>query len=171
MASDRTQEQNSNALSPNESWGLANPFSMMRRFSNEVEHMFDDFWSPRRRPGSWRTPVVADRWAPDIEMFERKGELVLRADLPGLTRDDVKVELSDGSIVIHGERKAERETTERGYYACERTYGSFYRAVPMPEGVKVDDAKASFKNGVLEVTVPAPRLPERHGRQLEIRSA
>jgi HSP20 family protein len=72
-------------------------------------------------------------------------------------------------LVIQGERKEEKERKEKGYYASERSYGVFYRAILLPEGVKADEAKATFKDGVLEIAMPAGKLPEKHGRQLEIK--
>ena len=107
-------------------------------------------------------------WSPQIEMFERDNELVLRADLPGLTKDDVKVELADGGITIEGERKNEHDEKGEGYYRSERSYGKFYRRLPMPDGVDPEDAKATFSNGVLEVTMPAPKHAGRKSRRLEI---
>jgi HSP20 family protein len=147
------------------------PFTTMRRLSEEMERMFDDVWAPRRVPSLWRGLGTLEHWAPDIEMFERKGELVVRADLPGLTRDDVKVEITDSELTIQGERKEEKEQKEKGYYASERSYGAFYRCVALPEGAKADEAKASFKDGVLEVTMPAPKVPERHGRQIDVKAS
>ena len=147
-----------------------NPFTLMRRLSDDMERIVEDTWGARRFPRLFRALDLSDtRWTPDIEAFERKGEFVVRADLPGMTKDNVKVEVSDGALVIQGERKEEKEQKEKGYYAAERSYGAFYRALPLPEGVKIDEAKATFKDGVLEIVVPAGKLPEKHGRQLEIK--
>jgi HSP20 family protein len=170
MASERTQEQERGEISRYEPGMLANPFSMMRRLSNDIERMFEDVWGTRRVPSLWRGTGMTERWAPDIEVFDRKGELVVRADLPGMTKDEVKVEIADGNLTIQGERREEKERSEKGYYTCERAYGTFFRSIALPEGARVDEAKASFKNGVLEVTMPAPRMAETHGRQLEIKS-
>jgi HSP20 family protein len=169
MAIERSQPRETGALSRYEPPVGTSPFSMMRRLSNEIDRMFDDIWGGRRSSGLFRGASGTGMWAPDVEVFERKNELVVRADLPGLTKEDVRVEVSDGSLVIHGERKEEQEKSDKGYYLCERSYGSFYRTVPLPEGIKADDARASFKEGVLEITIPAPKLTEKHGRQLEIK--
>jgi len=142
----------------------------MRRLSDDMERIFEDTWGVRKFPKLFRGLELAEsRWAPVIEAFERKGEFVVRADLPGMTKDNVKVEVTDGELVIQGERKEEKEQKEKGYYASERFYGTFYRAVPLPEGVKADEAKATFKDGVLEIAMPAAKVPEKHGRQLEIK--
>ena len=147
-----------------------NPFTLMRRLSDDMERIVEDTWGARRLPRLFRALEPPDtRWTPTIEAFERNGEFVVRADLPGMTKENVKVEVSDGALVIQGERKEEKEQKDKGYYACERSYGAFYRALPLPEGVKPDDAKATFKDGVLEIAMPAGKPPEKHGRQVEIK--
>ena len=148
----------------------ANPFTLMRRLSDDMERIVEDTWGVRGLPRLFRALELPDtKWTPDIEIFDRKGEFVVRADLPGMIKDDVKIEISNGELVIQGERKEEKEQKEKGYYACERSYGAFYRALPLPDGVKTDEAKATFKDGVLEIAMPAGKLPEKHGRQLEIK--
>ena len=91
-----------------------------------------------------------------------------RIDLPGMRKEDVKVEVTDGHLAISGERKSEAEEKKENYYRCEREYGSFYRAVPLPEGVKLEDVKASFTDGVLEVSVPMPAKTESKARTVPI---
>ena len=142
----------------------------MRRLSADMERVFEDTWGVRKFPRLFRGFDLAEtRWTPDIEAFDRKGVFVVRADLPGMTKDNINVEMLDNQLVIRGERKEEKEQKEKGYYASERSYGAFYRALPLPEGVKSDEAKATFKDGVLEIAMPAGKAPEKHGRQLEIK--
>lgn len=141
------------------------PFGMMRRFFDDVDRMFEGFGTPtleRFRP--WTTSAV---FAPNVEVYERDGKLVISADLPGLNKDDVKVEISEDAVLIEGERKYEHEEKEEGVYRSERSYGKFQRQIPLPEGVKTDSATANFKNGVLEITMEAPNLVKTR-RQLEI---
>ena len=144
------------------------PFSFMKRFGEEMDRLFGDF-TPGR---NWIPPALAEvtgaNWAPQVEMFERDGELVVRADLPGLTKDDVKVEFTDDGLTIEGERRSEEEEKGEGYYRSERSYGKFFRRLPLPEGVKADNASATFRDGVLEVTMEAPRHEQRKPRTLEI---
>jgi len=138
------------------------PFGIMRRFSEEMDRLFGGTLASRA------TDLVGGRWSPQVEMFERDNNLVVRADLPGMTKDDVKLELTDDGISIEGERRDENEEHGDGFYRSERTYGKFYRRIPLPEGVKVDNANATFNNGVLEVTMPAPKHEQRKVRHLEI---
>lgn len=107
-------------------------------------------------------------WAPNVEMKEQDGELIIRADLPGLAKDDVKVEVAPDAITLEGERKKTHEETNAGYYRSEVTYGSFYRYLPLPEGVQPDTAKATFKDGVLEVRIQAPKRQVPEPKRLEI---
>jgi len=103
-----------------------------------------------------------------IDVFERDHHLVTKVDLPGLKKDEVKVEVTDNFLTISGERKAEKEEKREGYYRSERSYGSFHRQIPLPEGAKTDTATAEFKDGVLEIAMQAPeRKPL--ARQLTIK--
>jgi len=107
------------------------------------------------------------QWAPPIEVLERDHQLVVRAELPGLSKDDVKVEVMDDMLTIAGERRDEHEENRQGYRHSERRYGRFFRRLPLPEGVKAEDIRATFQNGVLEITMPAPQ-PEPRGRRIEV---
>ena len=149
-------------------WGWdASPLRAMQRMADEMDRMFDDFGFGRRGSpqSSWREAGAAI-WAPDVEVFQKNNELTIRADLPGLRREDVTVDITDNEVCIQGERKHEKEEEREGYYRSERGYGSFSRVIPLPEGTITDQAKATFKDGVLEITMPAP--PTSKGRRLEI---
>ena len=142
------------------------PFNALRRFADDIDRMFDDFDFGR----GWSSPLwretAADLWAPEVEVFQKNDQLIVRADLPGLTKDEVSVEVTDNAVTIQGERKREHEEEREGFYRTERSYGSFYRVIPLPEGAITDQAKANFKDGELEVTLPAP--PATKGRRLQI---
>jgi HSP20 family protein len=151
------------------------PFGLMNRFAEEMDRLFEDFGMGR----SWLAPRFGREfgprgemgqalWSPQIEVFEREGQLVVRADLPGLNKDDIKVDITDDALTIQGERKQEHEEKREGYYRSEHSYGSFYRSIPLPEGVNAEEAKANFRDGVLEITIPAPQREQRR-RQLEIK--
>jgi HSP20 family protein len=151
------------------------PFSMLERFADEVDRVFDQFglgrsWIAPRQRGRWFTPLSGiEAWAPDVEVYQRNNDLVVRADLPGMKKDDVSIDVTDGALTISGERRQEQETDRGGVYRSERSYGSFCRTIPLPEGAIADQAKATFKDGVLEVTMPAPPEQVTRGRRLEIK--
>lgn len=147
------------------------PFTMMNRLADEMERMFEDYgirrgWlGPRFR--SSEGELGQTMWSPQIEIFERGGQFIVRADLPGMTKDDVKVDITDEGLIIQGERKHEHEEESEGWHRSERSYGSFYRNISLPEGVKAEDAKANFRDGVLEISMPAPQRDARR-KQIEI---
>jgi HSP20 family protein len=106
-------------------------------------------------------------WSPQIDVFNRNGQFVVRADLPGMTRNDVKVEISDEAITLQGERRFEHEENKEGLYRAERSYGSFYRTIPLPQGVSGEGATATFNSGVLEIALKAPQQQGK-SRRVEI---
>ena len=153
---------------------MANPFQMMRRFTRDMERLFENFQG-FGSPNFFMTDFTPFRielenveWVPQIEVLQKNGQFMVRADLPGLTKDDVKVEVTDNLLTISGERKEEKEEKREGFYRSERSYGSFYRQIPLPEGVKTENAAAIFHNGVLEITIPAPAVAT-PTRKLEIK--
>jgi HSP20 family protein len=105
----------------------------------------------------------AQRWVPAMDLVEHDDHFLLRADLPGLKQEDVSIELNDGSLTVSGERKAEHDQRERGFYRLERQFGTFSRTLTLPDGIDGEQIKASFTNGVLEVRIPKPeqRKPRR----------
>jgi HSP20 family protein len=152
----------------------AHPVGLIERFADEMDRIFDDFGLGRTRTPRWgqtwlTSPgLQTDFWAPRVEVFQRNSELVVRADLPGLNKDNVKVDVTDEAITIQGERQREQEEERGGFYRSERSYGSFRRVIVLPEGAITDQAKASFRDGVLEITMPAPPEQVTRGRRLEI---
>ena len=104
--------------------------------------------------GSSDDTATARLFSPAIEVARRDGSLVVKAELPGLHKDDVKIELTPDGLLIQGEKKEEREEKEDGVVRSERRYGRFVRLVPLPEGANTEEANAQFNNGVLEVTIP-----------------
>ncbi len=148
--------------------GSRNPFALLRQMTSELEHAFED-WPSHRWPsiGLLATPESVG-WSPRIDVFERDNRLVTRVDLPGMKREDVSVEVTDGRLALSGERTREKEEKKDNFYRSEREYGSFYRTVPLPEGIKLADVKATFSDGVLEVSVPLPAKPEANVRKVQI---
>jgi HSP20 family protein len=127
----------------------ANPFSLLRRMTEEMDRMFQEV-------GLEREGSSGTGWSPAIEVTQQNGKYNVHAELPGLEPKDVKVDVENDALVIQGERRFEQEEKEGGMQRTERQYGLFYRSIPLPEGAKVDQAKAKFHNGVLEVTIPVP---------------
>jgi HSP20 family protein len=127
-------------------------------FSREVDRLFDAFLGQAERGGR--------RWVPPMDLVEAENHFVLKADLPGLREDDVKIEVQDGTLTISGERKAEHEEREHGWYRIERSFGAFNRSLTLPEHVDASAISAEFKDGVLEVRIPKPE--ERKPQRIEI---
>jgi HSP20 family protein len=136
---------------PDLSFALASPFEMMRR-------MMEDFG----------TLGGISTWAPSVDVFERGGQLVVRADLPGMKRDDIRVELMDDGLLIEGERREEEEYEAGGLWRSERRYGSFRRLIPLPEDIDRENVSASFRDGVLEVAMGMPQQEKAKGRRIEV---
>ena len=150
--------------------GARDPVAMLRRMTSEFDRLFEGTGWPSAKWSLFgsRPARATLNWVPEIDVFVRDNRLVTKIDLPGMKKEDVKVEVTDGYLTISGDRKTEAEEKKDEYYRCEREYGSFYRAVPLPEGVKLDDVKASFADGVLEVSLPLPAAAPPTKRQVEI---
>ena len=139
------------SLSPAEFFST-NPFTAMRRMSEEMDRAFGQFFGTQGSGSGTR-----GSWYPAIEVTERDGQLHVHAELPGLRPEDVKVEVTNDALVIHGERKYEQEHQIGKAYRSERRYGEFYREIALPEGVNAEQARAQFRNGVLEISIPVPQ--------------
>lgn len=141
---------------------LSNPFALMRRMSEEMDRNFGRFYG---ESGSG----LRGNWLPAIEVAEREGQLHVHAELPGIKPEDVKVEVANDSLIIQGERRSQHEAGSGANYRSERRYGSFYREIPLPEGTIADQAKAQFRDGVLEISIPVPQQASQR-RQIPISS-
>jgi HSP20 family protein len=130
-------------------------------FTREVDRLFDAFFGGE-------TQGSARRWVPPMDLVEAEDHFLLKADLPGLSDDDVSIEVQDGTLSISGERNAEHESRERGWYRVERSFGSFNRSLTLPDGVDPDAIAAHFDRGVLEVRIPKPE--ERKPRRVQIKA-
>jgi len=176
--SQRDPQQQGSLQRRQQSW-TSNPFEMMDRLTEEMfGRMFGDY-TPRRswfsrgpfRPmqGQSRQDQGLGLWSPRVEAFQQADRFVIRAELPGLKKDDVQVEVTGDQVTILGERREQQEEDREGYYHSELEYGQFYRRIALPEGVIADNAQATFKDGVLEISMPAPPSEANRGRRLEIR--
>jgi len=129
-----------------------------------IREQMDDFMSTALRGGPGRSPIG---WEPAVDITEQEDRLLLRAELPGLSREDVEVEVSDNILILRGEKKEEHEEKEEGRYLYERQYGRFSRSFPLPRTVDPDRIDARFERGVL--TVEMPKSEEKKGRRVEVR--
>jgi HSP20 family protein len=168
---------------PGSSGTTGSPFGLMRRMAEDMDRLFEDFGFGL--PGFALAPALSNPslirrgvspntfqrggWIPQIETFRRGDKLVLRADLPGLRKEDVNVEIEDGILTISGERSNEDVDDRDGYYHSERSYGAFQRSLALPEGITGESCDATFKDGVLEVTIPVPKQAEKSARKVPIR--
>jgi HSP20 family protein len=145
---------------------MGSPFRMMRRMMEDMDRLFGDFGF-----GNDLFPMMERGgmgiWSPQVELFEREGDLVIRADLPGMKQDDIRVEVRGNQLMLEGERKSEQEDEQGGVWRSERSYGSFRRTIPLPEGVDLDNVTAKFENGVLEVCMKLPQ--QEQPRRIEVK--
>ena len=126
-------------------------------FSTDFNRLFNSLWD---QPGGSR------RWVPEMDLVETEDHYVLKADLPGMKQDDVAIEWGDGTLTISGERNAEYERKEKGFFRLERSFGKFSRSLTLPDGIDPDKIGAEFHDGVLEVRIPKPE--ERKPRRIEV---
>jgi HSP20 family protein len=144
-----------------------NPFSMFRRLTEEMDRAFASSFGLSREFGE--SGFERGMWSPAIEVRERNNNIEICAELPGMSKDDVKVECTDEGVILEGEKRREQEHNEGGVHRSERSYGHFYRLIPLPDGADPEKAKAEFKNGVLTVQVPLSEQ-KRKGKQIPISS-
>src|SRR3954451_20766324 len=137
------------------------PLRELGTLQSEMNRLFNTaFESPGGNGGTLR------RWMPAMYLLESGEDFVLRADLPGMSEEDVNIELEDSTLTISGERKAEHEHEGEGFYRVERATGSFSRSLTLPKGVDAEAVTARFDRGVLEVRIPKPA--ERKPRRISI---
>jgi HSP20 family protein len=129
------------------------PRAFMRRVFRDFDRFFEAGDWPVARLGK---PFADVAWVPPVEAFERDNRLTVRVELPGMKKEEIGVTFFDQGITIEGERRLENEEKKNEWHRTERTYGRFVRTVPLPEGVKATDIKATFEGGVLEIVVPLP---------------
>ncbi len=125
------------------------PFRDFERVRREMDRLWDSFFEvPKRRPEE------AAEWLPSLDVAETKNEIVVKAEIPGMEPKDIDISFSDGMLTIKGEKKQEKEEKEQNYHLVERSYGVFTRSIRLPADVQTDKIKASYKNGILAVTLP-----------------
>lgn len=141
-----------------------NPIYALQR---DINRIFDNFWN------RFETPVGAP-WSvgtPRTDVVETDKAIEVSMELPGLDEKNIDVTLTRDTLTVKGEKRAEREDRNGGYYLSERSYGSFYRTIPLPPGVSADDAKAEFKKGVLTITLPKTPEAQAEVKKINIKAA
>jgi HSP20 family protein len=150
------------------------PMEMIDSLQDEMSRLWGQSWPFRAglRPMAIRRPIAmtaAAPWAPRMDVYEKDGALMIKAELPGVNREDIQVTLEQGDLMIKGERKEESEVKEEDYYSCERSYGSFFRRLPVPFEIQPEQVEASFKDGILEVRLPKPAEEKAASKQIPIK--
>jgi HSP20 family protein len=130
-----------------------------------MNRLFDSFFG-RRDGAATANGYGSRRWIPPMDLVETEDHLILRADLPGIDRDEIEIEVKDGVLTVSGERRAQHEEKREGFHRVERSFGRFSRSLELPKGIEADNIEASFERGVLEVRMPKPA--ERKPTRIEI---
>ncbi len=130
---------------PRREW---DPFADFLDLRDEINHLFSHALTRT-------TPALAEvKWAPAIDLAIKNGNVVLTADIPGLSRDDIDISVQNNVLTLKGQKKREKETKEENYYSLERTFGSFQRTIELPTDVDSSKVKAAYRDGVLEIVLP-----------------
>ncbi|HKT61573.1 MAG TPA: Hsp20/alpha crystallin family protein [Gemmatimonadales bacterium] len=148
------------------------PWELMRRMSEEMDQLFESLGGTGSAQGRRRSTGLtsaAPMFVPNIEVQRRGNDLVVRADLPGMGPDDISVTVDRGALTISGERRQEQREEQGGVLRSEVTYGTFFRTIPLPDGVDENKVAAKFTNGVLDITIPVSQEREQ-GRRVQIKS-
>jgi HSP20 family protein len=164
MAAEKVKKTNKGAVEPYRPFGWLSPFERM-------EDMFEDFF---RRPfGLRRWPAMPRMMeeveaSPSVDIYEEGDNIILKSEMPGMTKEDIEVNLTDDTITLSGEKKKEEKIEKKDYYRLERSFGSFKRSFALPSEVQSDKAKASFKDGVLKITIPKSEAAKKKEKKIKI---
>jgi HSP20 family protein len=142
------------------------PARELQTIQQEMDRLFGTFFDSQA--GSNGQGGALRRWVPAMDLVEEGDRYVLRADLPGVGEEDVKVELEENVLTISGQRRSEQEERGDGYHRVERVSGSFSRSLVLPDGVDLDGIQARIEHGVLELTVPKPQQPRVHRVSIDV---
>jgi HSP20 family protein len=132
------------------------PFDMFEGMPDALAHFWGEPWPFMLRRPFRRPTGTAAAWHPHVDMYEKDDSIVVKADLPGLKKEDIQLSIEEGDLILQGQSKTESEVKEEDFYYSERTAGSFYRRLALPSEVKPDKIEANFKEGVLEIRIPKP---------------
>lgn len=148
---------------------LFTPFMLMRRLMDDIDRLVQADGASAEDAGQtpWPADTTGLAWVPALEIFERDGQLVIRTELPGIKKEQLRIDAEPGRLVMSGERSQDVEQKGANFFRSERRYGSFRRVVLLPEGVDAEQSKATFNDGVLEITIPAPKLETSHRIEIQ----
>ena len=148
---DKVKEKETKSITPRR------PFLGLTGWERDMDRMLEDFFGRRTRPWwpeRWFRTDEMELRPPTVDVFEEKDDIVVKAELPGIEKDNIDVNLTDRTLTIKGEKKKEEDIKEENYYRAERSYGSFLRTLELPNEVRAEKVKATFNNGILEVRMP-----------------
>ncbi len=140
-----------------------NPVRDMFNFRNRINHVFDDFFYPTNRD---EVEFSMRNWTPVVDVYDNDDNFVIKAELPGIDKDGIEIDVKDRVLTLKGERSSENEVKDDNYYRRERSFGKFERAFILPADVDPDKIKADYKDGVLKIDIPKPE--EQKPRQITI---
>jgi HSP20 family protein len=161
---EKAKEEETKAVTP---W---RPFMGLTGWERDMDRVLDDFFGRKTRPWwpeRWFRGEEFEMRAPTVDVFEEKDDIVVKAELPGMEKDNIEVSLSDHTLTLKGEKKKEEEIKKENYYRAERSYGSFLRTLELPADIRPDKVKASFKNGVLEIRMP--KTEEAKAKEIKVK--
>jgi HSP20 family protein len=130
-----------------------NPWREMEPLQDRVNRLFDESFFPRL---TLRDDLSLNGWRPAVDIYEEDGKIVVKAELPGMEKKDIKVNLEDRVLTLEGERSEENEMKKENYYCRERSFGKFHRSFTLPAAIDSEKVNAAFKDGVLRVEIPMP---------------
>jgi HSP20 family protein len=137
-----------------------------RELEEEMQRLFEEWPFGRVSPWS-RRALAAREWTPRVDMFDSEDKVVINAEIPGMSKEDVDISVTGDILTIQGERKAEEEVKDEDYYCCEQHRGAFYRVIQLPSGLETDNIDATYDNGILEITLP--KSPEVKPKRIEVK--
>lgn len=126
----------------------------IKRLRDLFEDFFDFELMPESRRLIRRRLAEGEVWSPLVDIVDKKDNILVKAELPGIDKKDIKISIGENSLTIRGEKKEEKEVKKEDYYCCERAFGAYSRTIDLPVEVDKNKAKATFKNGILEITLP-----------------
>lgn len=144
------------------------PIREVERVFDEVERTFEEVFGRPFYPVTWRRTPPVRAWSPPLEVYAKENEYVVKAEIPGMKKEEIDISLAGDVLTIKGERKAEEEARSEDYHLCERCFGSFERSVTLPEEVDASKAEATYENGILQIKLP--KVPEAKPKRVEIKA-